>query len=123
MKEELRIALEDLGSVNSKNTSLEDKFAIMETENSNLSMANINLKQKMEEREQTEEKMKILLEEKEKNIFILAEVRTYLFFLCLLFFLTLLCCRYASREKSRIYVDFSVFLLINFHSTDLILIL
>ena len=95
----------------------------METENSNLSMANINLKQKMEEREQTEENMKILLDEKEKNIFILAEVRTYLFFLSLLFFLTSLCCRHASRGKSRIYVDFSVFLLINYNSTDLILIL
>ena len=98
MKEELRIALEDLGSVNSKNISLEDKFAIMEIENNNLSMANINMKQKIEEREQAEEKMKILLEEKEKNIFILAEVRKYLFFLCVLFFLTSLCC-HASREK------------------------
>ena len=37
----------------------------MEIENNDLSMANINLKQKMEEREQTEEKMKILLEEKD----------------------------------------------------------
>ena len=85
MKEDLKTALEDLGSANSKNISLEEKSVKEETENSNLSTDIVKLKQELEEWKRSEEKNKKILEEKEENVLILTEVESIYFVLFLAF--------------------------------------
>ena len=76
LKEDLKTALEDLGSANSKNISLEEKLVKEETENSNLLTDIVKLKQELEEWKLTEEKNLKILEEKEENFLNLTEVKS-----------------------------------------------
>ena len=85
MKEDLKTALEDLGSANSKNISLEEKLVKEETENSNLLTDIVKLKQELEEWKLTEEKNLKILEEKEENFLNLTEVKSIYLVFCFSF--------------------------------------
>ena len=68
MKEELRIAVEDLGSANSNNSSLEDEYAKKEKENLSLTEDVLRLSDEVEKRKRCEEVLDASLEEAKEEL-------------------------------------------------------